>query len=266
VEGALLTVTVDGEQHWRGDFQLPNALNQIQTGTYANLKRLMFNGQSGGGLSWYGEGRGCNQLTGTLVVDKVTYDGSTLTAIDLHFDQHCENGSPALHGTIHWKAGDPTKAPGPVNPIPSLWTPPASALPASGNYVYLASDAGDYIGRGATLLYTSSNSTIATFTSASHLQVMVNNADWVGDFQAMSSLSQLQVGYYPSVQRSPFDNPVRGSLDWHGGGRGCNTITGWFAVDQVTYDATSITSIAIRFEQHCDGMTPALHGAIRWHA
>jgi len=25
-----------------------------------------------------------------------------LASIDLRFDQHCDNGAPALHGQIHW--------------------------------------------------------------------------------------------------------------------------------------------------------------------
>jgi len=27
-----------------------------------------------------------------------------LTALDLRFEQHCEGGTPALHGAIHWSA------------------------------------------------------------------------------------------------------------------------------------------------------------------
>jgi hypothetical protein len=261
---ALLTVTVEGDESWRGDFQLPNTLNTIQTGTYSNLQRYPFNNAQQGGLSWEGDGRGCNTLTGTLVIDKVAYNGSTLSAVDLHFDQHCEGGAPALHGTIHWRADDATKVAGPVNPIPgSLWRPSGS-LPTSGNYVYLASDVGDYIGEGGTYLYTSSNATLTIAASGGHLNVIVNSYDWNGDFQAMNSITQLQQGYYPSLERYPFNNPVRGGLSWYGMGRGCNTLSGWFAVDAVSYNGTNLTSIDLRFEQHCDGQTPALHGVVHW--
>ena len=263
--GGLLTVTVEGDESWRGDFELPNSVNTIQTGTYTNLQRLT-QLNSKGGLSWFGDGRGCNTSTATLVIDKVTYNGSALTAVDLHFDQHCEGAAPALHGTIHWRADDATKVAGPVNPIPvSLWRPGVS-LPTSGNYVYLASDAGDYIGQGGTYLYTSANSTLTVSASAGHLSVTVNSYDWHGDFQAMNSITQLQQGYYPNLMRYPFHNPVRGGLSWDGMGRGCNTLTGWFAVDAVSYSGTSLTSIDLRFEQHCEGGAPALHGVIHWHA
>jgi hypothetical protein len=217
-------------------------------------------------LSWYGDGRGCNTLTATLVIDDVTYDGTTMTGIDLHFDQHCEGAAATLHGTVHWKAGDPTKVAGPVNPVPSgLWRPGVS-LPASANYVYLASDVHDYIGQGGTYLYTPTDATITVTSSGGHLNVAVNNYAWNGDFQAMNSLRQLQQGYYPNLQRYPFNNPVRGGLDWYGMGRGCNTLSGWFAVDAVSYSGTTLTSIDLRFEQHCDDGVAALHGAIHWHA
>jgi hypothetical protein len=32
----------------------------------------------------------------------VTYDGSTVTAIDLRFEQHCAGSTAALRGEIHW--------------------------------------------------------------------------------------------------------------------------------------------------------------------
>lgn len=264
--GALLTVNVQGDETWRGDFQLPSTFNTLRTGTYTNLQRYPFNSAQQGGLNWDGDGRGCNTLTATLVIDKVAYNGSSLTAIDLHFDQHCEGAAPALHGTIHWRADDATKVAGPVNPIPgNLWRPSAS-LPTSGNYVYLASEQGDYVGEGGTYLYTSSNSTLTVSASGRHLNVIVNSYDWTGDFQAMNSITELQQGYYPDLIRYPFNNPVRGGLSWDGMGRGCNTLTGWFTVDAVTYSGTSLTSVDLRFEQHCDGAAAALHGAIHWHA
>jgi len=54
------------------------------------------------GLTWYGEARNCNKKTGWFVVDNVTYMRTTLTAIDLRFEQHCEDRAPALRGEIHW--------------------------------------------------------------------------------------------------------------------------------------------------------------------
>ena len=81
----------------------------------------------------------------------------------------------------------------------------------------------------------------------------------------MNTLSRLEVGYYGDLQRYPFHNPVKGGLSWSGEGRGCNTLTGWFVVDSLTYDGNTLTAIDLRFQQHCDG-GPALNGAVHWEA
>jgi hypothetical protein len=218
-------------------------------------------------MSWSGEARGCNTLTGSVTIDAVQYSNGIITSIDLHFEQHCEGMTPALRGTIHWSADDKTAPAGPVNPIPStLWQPAAGATPASGNYVYLQSDAGDFIGQGATNTYTPANSTITLSASSGRLTVGVAQgvAGWIGEFKAMESLSQVQQGYYPGVMRFPFHNPSKGGMSWEGNSRSCNTLTGWFAVDRITYSGNTVTGLDLRFEQHCDGNTPALRGKIHW--
>ena len=81
----------------------------------------------------------------------------------------------------------------------------------------------------------------------------------------MNTISQLQPGFYPGLTRYPFNNPVLGGISWYGDGRGCNTLKGWFTVDNVTYDVNGVlTAIDLRFEQNCEGGTTALHGAIHW--
>ena len=90
------------------------------------------------------------------------------------------------------------------------------------------------------------------------------SAQWFGDFKAMDNLAQLQPGYYGNLLRYPFHNPARGGLSWSGQGRGCNTLTGWFVVDSVAYSSGVLSAIDLRFEQHCEGGTAALHGQIRW--
>jgi hypothetical protein len=82
----------------------------------------------------------------------------------------------------------------------------------------------------------------------------------------MSGITELQPGYYANLERYPFHNPANGGLDWIGEGRGCNTLTGWFAVDSVTYNSGTLSAIDLRFEQHCEGGPAALHGQIHWTA
>lgn len=268
VTGRRLTLKITGDEDWWGDFELPDSLGNFQPGTYLNLTRYPFHNPSSGGLNWSGEGRGCNTLTGWLVVDKVSYANGVPAAVDLHFEQHCEGGSAALRGKVHWMADDDTKPSGPITPVPAdLWRPVSGSTPDTGNYVYLQSDAGDYIGAGRTYTYTQAVAQIGVTASNGRVSVSINgNESWRGDFQAMVPLASLQVGYYGTLQRYPFHNPVRGGLDWSGEGRGCNMLTGWFAVDNVSYAEGMLNAIDIRFEQHCEGSPAALRGEIHWRA
>lgn len=266
VEGSRLTFTVTGDQRWRGEFQLPRGYTDLRTGVYGGLTRYPFNDPVIGGLSWTGEGRGCNRLTGSITILKVAYVGSALTEIELQFEQYCEGGSPALRGEIYWNAGDTTAAPGPVSPPPAgLWQPPSGSTPATGSYVYLESQPGDYIGAGATHLYT--NSTAALMLAAHDARVSVTvdgDQKWSGAFVAMNSTRQLIAGYYPDLAQ--FVNPTRGGLSWSGEGRACNTLTGWFVVDRIVWSGSTLAAIELRFEQHCEGAGPALRGKVRWDA
>ena len=260
--GGLLSVTINGDQQWWGDFHEPSSLTQLQPGTYSNLHRYPFYTP---GLSWSGEGRGSNTLTGSFTIDNAVYVNGVLSEIDLNFEQHSESGVPALHGQIHWTTIDKTSIPGPLNPLPAgLWKAASGSTPATGNYIYLQSDLGDYIGGGQTYGYTDANAQIAINASAGHLSANINQYSWSGDFQTMSNLNQLQPGYYGNLMRYPFQNPVKGGLDWSGNGRGCNTLTGWFVVDDVSYVNGVLSAVDLRFEQHCEGAPAALHGQIHW--
>ena len=51
-----------------------------------------------------------------------------------------------------------------------------------------------------------------------------------------------------------------------GEGRACGSLSGSFAVDEITYDGPELVSVAIRFVQRCAGTHPPLYGALRWTA
>ena len=266
--GGQLEVTVAGEESWHGSFALPSGVATLQPGTYLNLTRFPFHSAATGGLDWSGDLGGCNTSADQLTIDSVGYIGGVLAAIDLRFEQHCEGAAPALRGQIHWSASDTSHPPGPVSPPPAtLWRAPADATPTSGNYVYLQSDLGDYIDNGKTSTYVPANATMSVgvgVQSSLLVDVAAGGKRWLGSFQVMNSIAQLQPGYYGGLKRFPFHNPARGGLDWFGDGRGCNMLTGWFVIDSVSYVAGAISAIDLRFEQHCEGAAPALHGQIHW--
>ena len=148
-------------------------------------------------------------------------------------------------------------------PPAGLWQPAPGSTPVTGNFVYLQSDVGDYVGQGQTYTFTPATAVLTVSETGGHLSVNDNgNTWWYGNFQTMDTISQLQVGFYPGLQR--FHNPVLGGLDWWGDGRGCNTLKGWFAIDSVTYVSGILTAFDLRFEQNCEGGTTALHGVIHW--
>jgi hypothetical protein len=258
----VVHISVQGDELWYGDFAVPAGV-PLRTGTYTGATRFPFNAQESPGLAWSGEGRGCNTLAGSFTIDTLGYAGGALTALDLRFEQHCGQGAAALRGTIHWRADDPTLPAGPVDPPPSnLWKPDPTFVPKSGTYVLLASDPGDYIGQGQFSVSTPQNSSITVQSTGTLIRVDVGG--FSGEFVGMLGTNPLKKGYYGKLMRYPFHNPVRGGLSWSGNGRGCNTLTGWFAIDQIVYTGSRMTALEMRFEQHCEGLTPALRGAIRW--
>jgi hypothetical protein len=257
-----LSVTVDGDERWSGDFQTPNGATELTKGTFS-ATRYPFNDPATGGLSWSGEGRGCNTLTGTFTIDSVRYASGALAMIEIHFEQHCEGATAALRGTVHWRADDATAPKGPTVPIPSnLWQPPAGSTPTSGKWAYLQSDAGDFIGSGQTYTYSAPGDQITVTTNGRRITIGVGG--WIGEFEPMNTISRVEAGYYPGLQRFPFHNPAKGGFDWSGNGRGCSTSESWVAVDKITYSLTTVTALDLRFEQHCNGLPAALHGAIHF--
>lgn len=265
-DGGHVSVLVNGNERWYGDFMVPSATAPLQTGLYDRVQRYPLQQPAVGGLSWWGEGRGCNTLTGWFVIDRVAYSGNTLTELELRFEQRCEDGAFALRGKVRWSNRDITTPPGPANPPPpGLWSPAPGVTPDSGNFVFLHSDAGDYVGAGMTALYTPDNAALTHDASANRFGLRVEgDTTWFGNFEAMQHLTRLEPGYYPDLRRYPFHNPAKGGLDVSGHGRGCNVLTGWFVVDGVTYTGDVLTAIDLRFEQHCEEATPALRGRIRW--
>lgn len=272
ISNGVVQITAQGADTFSGQLNPMIGLTQLQPGYYGKLRRYPFDNPARGGLSWAADQRGCSALAGWFVVDSVTYANGALTALDLRFEQDCQVSTAALHGQLHWRANDPTQPPGPTSPPAGLWTPPAGATPASGDYVYLSADAGDYIGAGlegpaTQYLYTSPASSITVDTTGPALgpNLTVTAAGvggWVGQFAGTYVMAAFTPGYYGPLTTT-YD-PAVGMLNWDGMGRGCDYITGWFVIDGVSYSGTTLTGIELRFEQHCQGAKAALHGKIHW--
>lgn len=253
--GSFLSIRIEGRESWSGEFQLPGNATALQVGTYPGLARHPFQASGAGGLSWTGQGRGCNTSTGTLTINAAGYQSGVLRSLDMHFEQHCEGGAAALRGQILISAEAMALLSAPQNPLPE--TP----------VVALRSDVGDYIGAGAYRAYDHSSAVITVSSQGARLSVAVQGDEqWVGEFQLPAGATAWAPGSYTGMTRYPFNTAESGGMAWSGDGRGCNTLTATLTVDRVRYDAGVLRAIDLRFEQHCEGGSAALHGSLAWDA
>jgi hypothetical protein len=86
---------------WFLDFAAPTG-QTLAVGPYTGATR--FPGQTPG-LDIFGEGRGCNEVTGSFTVLEISYGAdSNIASFDATFEQHCEGATPALRGEIRFNA------------------------------------------------------------------------------------------------------------------------------------------------------------------
>jgi hypothetical protein len=129
----------------------------------------------------------------------------------------------------------------------------------------LNSEPGDYIGGGIDQTFTEED---GAFTARRNLPNVISISFdggphwWFLDFAAPMDVP-LAVGVYDEATRFPFQSPTKPGLSVSGEGRGCNELTGQFEVLEVVYSpAGDVERFAATFEQHCEGMEPALTGSI----
>lgn len=131
------------------------------------------------------------------------------------------------------------------------------------------SESGDWIGGGVDRTYTPQNATIAGGGSRRFVWMNVEADDgdwWSADFEVGDGDIIAAGRTYSNATRYPFNNDGNG-MSISGSGRGCNTLTGWFAVDEATFDADGgLESLSLRYEQHCEGGSAALRGVVEWRA
>ncbi|MFH7043204.1 hypothetical protein ABT392_12925 [Paucibacter sp. JuS9] len=258
-----VVVRVSGDTAWTGKFMDTTQPDNVPgPGTYpldAAQGMPIFSG-------WSGDGRGCMAQRGNFTIDKITRDANGVHALDLSFEQYCDSNYTPLRGRVHWVANDLVQPPGPVYPAPSdLWRLPASQTPASGNYLFIHSAPGSFVGNGGNLLVTPTNHEFKVFAEDRGVKVVFfGDPGWGLDLQPMLPLTRLQAGYYGDLKRVISMNPARGGLDFGGNSRGCNTLSGWFVIDAVAYDGNSLSALDLRFMQLCEESGPPLHGQMRW--
>jgi hypothetical protein len=97
-----LRYNVSGQRDdWEADIKAPTG-KILRPGSYNTTR---FGGTGAAGLDVSGDGRGCNTSTGTLTINRITFDAAgKVTTRNASFVQHCEGAAPALRGTIRYYA------------------------------------------------------------------------------------------------------------------------------------------------------------------
>jgi Putative Ig domain len=101
----VVSVSLEGPlQFWFLDFAALSG-QPLAVGTYTGAARWPFQAPTQPGLSVFGDGRGCNTLSGDFSVLEISYgpDGN-IASFDATFEQHCEEATAALRGEIRFNA------------------------------------------------------------------------------------------------------------------------------------------------------------------
>jgi hypothetical protein len=143
---------------------------------------------------------------------------------------------------------------------------------ANGNYLYLQSDQGDWVGAGQTYWHTDADTTwltsygcgdgCAPWAATTLSAYLGNSTDW-WDVRLAPLIGQpLVPGTYNNAQREALRDATHPGMDISGDGRGCGTITGNFTVYTASFTGQTVNQFRASFTQHCEGANPALYGEI----
>jgi hypothetical protein len=101
--GVRVKVSGQGDEWWI--WLAPPAGDTLAVGHYAGAQRAPFQQAGHPGLDVSGNGRGCNTSSGWFDISAIVFDpNGVLTRLAVTFEQHCEDQTPALHGTLRFHA------------------------------------------------------------------------------------------------------------------------------------------------------------------
>lgn len=236
-----LTVAVsNADDWWYLTFAAPRG-ETLKPGRYYNVERASFRTGRSAGLDVSGNGRGCNDVWGSLFVRQFELDpAGGIARLEASFVQRCGSASaPVLAGTVRHQ----------VEPL----------------YLSLSSGAGDYVGQGVRRTYYGDTSTFVLTGDASRFSYGASGQrdDWMARIAAPTG-QRLAKGRYATAR---FADTQRAGLDFSGNGRGCNASSGELDVRALETDPVSgaVTSLYATFVQYCDASTVPLKGTIRYH-
>jgi len=139
---------------------------------------------------------------------------------------------------------------------------------SSSTFLLLQSQPGDTVGQGQTVAFTTASGPFTVQGNANAVTVSFHTSDntqtWTLSFSAVTGAALGHSEYEGAIRVASSAQP---GLLVTGNGHGCTTVTGRFMVNGITFASDgSIASLAVDFEQHCNGAAPALYGAIRYNS
>ena len=131
ISSNVVEISFDGTDWWYLDFAAPSG-QTLQPGPYDGATRYPFQSPTLPGLSVYGDGRGCNTLTGRFDILEISYTAQgQIDRFAADFEQHCEEMGPALFGSIRYNA--------------TVGFPPQLAITANGSHTPIIIKTGDTV-------------------------------------------------------------------------------------------------------------------------
>lgn len=253
--GSHVRIEVQGREQWSGEFLLPGNTLELTPGTYPALVRYPFQAPGQGAMSWSGQGRGCNTLSATVVVQTARYERGRLRALEMSFEQRCDGSAGVLRGEIRIGADSMAGVTGLQNPLPEQ------------PVVRLDSETGDYVGGGGRYGYDHRSARFRVSATAGLLQVNVDGDEaWAGWFQLPGGFTRLSPGRHENVASWPSQATGAPGLLWTGEGRACSGRLGVIDIRSVRYAGDELRAIDMSFVQQCEGGPAALRGEISWDA
>lgn len=253
---------------WGIEAQPPAAYPRLEEGFYPDIGRIPALNPARSSLAVTSDAHGCDAIS-WLAVDDVAYqpDGS-FARLDLRFEHRCTTtglGAPLL-GAYHYDVAFDRPSINPQLPIPFTYWRPTAPLPASGNYLYLDSQAGDFVLDGQDQLLAAADAAFRTDWPGTTLAVQGADRahEWYLSIAPPLDAARLARGYY---ERTRAGQNVHGSFCIaNSGSCTMGPTTGDFVVDDVAYAPDgSLQRLYLRFRQSNYG-SPYLRGQLHWDA
>ncbi|MFI5298475.1 MAG: hypothetical protein ACHREM_10275 [Polyangiales bacterium] len=146
------------------------------------------------------------------------------------------------------------------------------ACAGPGTVAFLSGDATDFVHPGNETVSSGGTWSVSTLFGGEEFMIDFEGSDptvgafWMFEFGTNAIPAPFAVGTYTNAERAPFASAGHPGIDISGDGRGCNTDSGQFQVHEVTFDGTTLKSLLISFEQHCEGASSTLRGCLRYEA